>query len=65
MTEVGGNAALYFDPTDPVAAAREIASSWAELPALAAAGPQNAKHFHTSRMFDQYEALYRQLAKQV
>lgn len=62
MTEVGGDAALYFDPSDPAAAAREIAANWDRLPALSQAGPQNAKRFDTDRMLDQYAGLYRRLA---
>ena len=62
MTEVGGTAALYFDPADPAEAARTIAAGWGELPALSASGPANATRFNTEHMMDEYVQTYRELA---
>jgi glycosyltransferase involved in cell wall biosynthesis len=62
MTEVGGTAALYFDPADPAEAARTIAAGWGELPALSASGRANATRFNTERMMDEYVQTYRELA---
>ena len=38
MTEVGGDGAVYFDPTDPAAAAATIAAAWPDRVELARRG---------------------------
>jgi glycosyltransferase involved in cell wall biosynthesis len=58
MTEVGGPAARYFDPDDPVAAAQAIASGPDEREDLRSAGLQRARLWDPARMFDDYHSLY-------
>lgn len=62
MTEVAGDAALFVDPTDPVAAATTILRGWDDLGRFRALGPENARRFSTGAMLDHYAALYRELA---
>lgn len=62
MTEVGGNAAIYLDPTDPAGAAAVIANSLHRLSQLRLAGLENAKRFSPSAMVGSYSRVYRQLA---
>ena len=61
LTEVGGDAAVYFDPTDPVSAAQRIADAWPRRETLRAAGLSRAQLWAPDRMFAGYEAIYRQL----
>jgi glycosyltransferase involved in cell wall biosynthesis len=61
MTEVGGDAAVYFDPADPARAAATIAAAWPRRDALRAAGLVHATTWSSERMLDTYEALYAQL----
>jgi len=61
MTEVGGHAAVYFDPADPVGAAERILASRDEEPALRARGLQRAQRWSARRMLDLYASLYRSL----
>lgn len=61
MTEVGGSAAVYFDPTQPEQAARIIADHLDDLSRLTAAGYENTKLYSTERMVGEYESLYRRL----
>jgi glycosyltransferase involved in cell wall biosynthesis len=62
MTEVGGNAAVYLDPSDPAAAAAVIANSIVRTPQLRQAGFENAKRFSPTIMISSYSSLYQQLA---
>lgn len=62
LTEVGGDAAVYFDPADPVAAAQRIADAWPLREELRAAGLARAAALWSSgRMLADYEAIYRRL----
>ncbi len=62
LPEVGGDAAVYFDPTAPAAAAERIALAWPDRSRLAAAGLVRAAAWDPARMIERYVALYRHLA---
>ncbi len=62
MTEVGGHAAVYFDPADPAAAASRILAALPEEAALRARGLARAERWTAHRMLDHYATLYRSLA---
>jgi glycosyltransferase involved in cell wall biosynthesis len=62
MTEVGGNAAIYLDPTDPAGAAAVIANSLNRVSQLREAGLENIKRFSSAAMIGSYSSLYQQLA---
>ncbi len=62
MTEVGGPAAVYFDPADPVDAAHRILAARSEEAALRARGLIRAERWTASRMLGSYAELYRSLA---
>lgn len=61
LTEVGGDAAVYFDPADPTAAARQIAASWSNRREIGARGLARANLWAPERMFAEYEQVYRHL----
>jgi glycosyltransferase involved in cell wall biosynthesis len=61
MTEVGGDAAIYFDPMDPVSAAQVIKNRLAATSDLVAAGKANIERFTSERMIDDYINLYHQI----
>jgi len=61
MTEVGGSAAVYFDPTQPEQAAQIIADSLDAREEQIAAGFENIKRFTTDRMINDYMQLYQSL----
>ncbi len=58
MTELGADAALYFDPEDHEAAAALIAGSLDRSDDMRAAGLVNVKRFTVDRMIDAYVAAY-------
>ena len=62
MTEVGGPAAVYFDPASPVEAATRILAAREEEAALRARGLLRAERWRPRHMLDQYAILYRSLA---
>jgi len=62
MTEVGGPAAVYFDPANPVEAARRILAARNEEAALRARGLLRAERWTAQRMLGSYAELYRRLA---
>lgn len=62
MTEVGGDAALYFDPADPAGAASMVAAALRDTASFNEAGPNNARHFTTAAMIDGYLELYARAA---
>jgi glycosyltransferase involved in cell wall biosynthesis len=62
MTEVGGSAAVYFDPDDPQAAAEAIAAALADRPRLVESGFANASRFGSEAMLRAYMDLYHRLA---
>jgi hypothetical protein len=64
MTEVGGDGAVYFDPTDPAGAAATIARALHETPVLNERGLANARRFTTVAMVDAYLDLYRRAAQE-
>jgi glycosyltransferase involved in cell wall biosynthesis len=59
MTEVGGQAAVYIDPSDEVAAAQAIASGLKQRDLRVPLGLENAKRFSTERMLQGYIDAYR------
>ena len=61
LPEVGGDAAIYFDPTDPAAAAAAIARAWPDRERLGTAGLARAPVWAPTRMIERYLALYRSL----
>jgi glycosyltransferase involved in cell wall biosynthesis len=62
MTEVGGDAACYVDPTRPDAAAGAMIGAWPDRPALVRRGLERARHWSVPAMLERYEACYRTLA---
>jgi glycosyltransferase involved in cell wall biosynthesis len=62
MTEVGGGAAIYVDPSDACGAAAMIANSLNRIPQLKRAGLENAKRFSATAMIDAYSAVYQRRA---
>ena len=62
MTEVGGPAAVYFDPANPVDAASRILAARKEEAALRARGLLRAERWTARRMLGSYAKLYRTLA---
>lgn len=61
MTEVGGRSAIYFDPMDPVKAARIIAAAWPARAARRGLALTESRRWSPALMLDAYEALYRRL----
>jgi glycosyltransferase involved in cell wall biosynthesis len=61
MTEVGGEAAGYFDPADPVGAAEVIVNGLALPEALRAAELLHARRWNPQLMLDAYLELYGRL----
>jgi hypothetical protein len=61
MNEVGGEAARYFDPADPVSAAEEIARGLALPEPLRAAGLKQARRWNSQLMLDAYLKIYDKL----
>ena len=62
MTEVAGDAAVYFDPTDAAAAAALVAAALRDTPPLNQAGFANVQRFTTAAMIDGYRELYARVA---
>ncbi|MEO7413151.1 MAG: glycosyltransferase family 1 protein [Opitutaceae bacterium] len=62
MTEVGGRAAVYFDPADPTQAARTIAAAWPRRTNQRQLGLEDSSRWNSDAMFDAYEVIYRELA---
>ncbi len=62
MTEVGGDAAVYFDPTDAPGAAAAIAAALRDTPPLNERGLAHARRFSTAALTDAYLALYQRVA---
>jgi glycosyltransferase involved in cell wall biosynthesis len=58
MTEVGGDAALYFDPANPVDAAIEITRGLALPGTLRSAGLKHARRWDPQLMLDAYLQIY-------
>jgi glycosyltransferase involved in cell wall biosynthesis len=58
MTEVGGDAAVYFDPADLQAAARIIRVALEDRESLCQAGLANAARFTVERMIEGYLQAY-------
>lgn len=63
MTEVGGAAAVYFDPADPDNAAQIIAAAWPQRDAQRERGLEDAHRWKADAMLEGYEAIYRELAE--
>lgn len=61
MTEVSGNAAVYFDPLKPMDAASIILNSLDQATAMKEAGLENIKRFSASLMAKNYIDLYKHL----
>ncbi len=58
MTEVGGDAAIYFDPEKPDEAARAILENLPRAGRLREAGFANVRRFSADRMVEGYLRLY-------
>jgi glycosyltransferase involved in cell wall biosynthesis len=52
MTEIGGDAAIYFDPTDAAGAARIVAGALAHRAEIRDKGLENVKRFSVDAMVD-------------
>ncbi|MGA7885830.1 MAG: glycosyltransferase family 1 protein [Acidobacteriaceae bacterium] len=61
MTEVGGAAAIYIDPSDPTAAAKTILEQWPRRAALREAGLRNAATFTEEKMAMSYVLAYEEM----
>ncbi|MBC2710770.1 MAG: glycosyltransferase family 4 protein [Desulfosarcina sp.] len=59
MTEIGGNAAVYFDPLDEIFAARIIWKVVQDSKSLREQGYQNVMKFSTKKMISKYIDCYR------
>ena len=64
MTEVGGDAAVYFDPTRVSEAAEVIRRRWPERSELSPRGLDNARRFDAARMVVRYIQQYKNLVEQ-
>jgi glycosyltransferase involved in cell wall biosynthesis len=64
LTDVGGKAAVYFDPADPDGAAKIILSSQASRSHMQDSGMKNAARFSPRKMVDDYVQLYREIVAQ-
>ena len=62
MSDVGGSAAIYIDPSDPEVAAGEITAALGDRERWREAGLNNAKQFSTENMLDGYLRCYAQQA---
>ena len=60
MSEIGGQAARYFDPSDPPAAAAVIAEAIGERSEMAKAGLENVRRFCSEGMLQAYREAYLQ-----
>jgi glycosyltransferase involved in cell wall biosynthesis len=63
MTEVGGNAARYFDPTSPRAAACTIADYWDERDLMTQQGYAQAQRFSAAVSSAAYAEWYRMILR--
>jgi glycosyltransferase involved in cell wall biosynthesis len=61
LTEVGGDAARYFDPSDPEGAARIIGDGLSHATKMRIDGFTNLKRFEPGRMASAYVSLYEEL----
>lgn len=62
MTEVGGEGAAYFDPSNAEEAAQQITALWPARATLADRGLQRAPEWNQSRMIERYVEMYSRLA---
>ncbi len=62
MTEVGGNAAVYFDPSDCRAAVEAVVLGLERRQQLSVRGVENARRFQVGEMLQAYRKMYRGLA---
>lgn len=62
MTEVAGEAAVYFDPADTAGAAALVADALRTSPSFNPAGPANVQRFTVAAMIDSYLELYGRVA---
>ena len=58
MTEIGGDAARYFDPNDPNQASRVLAVTASDREAMVQAGLCRAAFFSLKNMLDGYSQTY-------
>jgi glycosyltransferase involved in cell wall biosynthesis len=61
MTEVGGDAAVYFDPENPRRAAEIIARNMNNRKKMKQLGLKNAKRFSTDKMVRKYIEIYKEI----
>jgi glycosyltransferase involved in cell wall biosynthesis len=64
MTELGGDAAIYFDPADPAAAAAIVADAMPRRNAIRAAGLENIRRFSVDNLIDGLLNAYRHVIGQ-
>ena len=63
MNQVGGTGAVYFDPTDTVAAAIVISENLNDNEAIVSSGFSNALRFTQENMSEKYLAVYHGIAR--
>ena len=61
MTEVGGDAARYFDPESPRDAACTIANTWKDRPRMVEEGYKQVERLSSARSSAAYAAWYRKI----
>jgi glycosyltransferase involved in cell wall biosynthesis len=61
MTEVAGDAAIFFGPADPTGAANAILSGLKNRKELIAAGLRNVTRFEEGKIVEEYRAFYTQI----
>jgi glycosyltransferase involved in cell wall biosynthesis len=64
MTEVGGNAAVYFDPADTVGSAEIVAEALKDREAIRQRGIANSLRFNVEQMIQGYIDAYEQVINQ-
>jgi glycosyltransferase involved in cell wall biosynthesis len=61
MTEVAGNAAIFFDPAHPKEAAEAIRQGLSNRKSLIAAGLENVQRFEESKIIEEYRRFYSEI----
>ncbi len=62
MTELGGDAAVYFDPADTSAAAEIVFEALPDRDEIVRAGIENVKQFSVDNMIEGYMRAYEHVA---
>lgn len=63
MTEVGGEAAIYIDPSQPEQAAQVMYNNFSNIKKLKEAGLANVQRFTPKKMFESYIHIYQEVCR--